>query len=78
MQIEKAFHCQFCSLKKYDFKTGTTCGLTNKIPDFNITCPDIKFKNHNFDFSEIKQNYFNSNNNLSSGFYSLWLIPKIS
>lgn len=45
MEIDKAFHCQFCSLKKYDFKTGITCGLTNKVPDFNEICPDIKFKN---------------------------------
>ena len=56
MQIEKAFHCQFCSLKKYDFKTGTTCGLTNKIPDFNITCPDIKFKNQTLESQIIKIN----------------------
>ena len=43
MEIERAFHCQFCSLKKYDFKTGTTCGLTKKVPDFNDSCPKIRF-----------------------------------
>lgn len=57
------------------------CGHSNCVTtslQFSAVIFDIKFKNHNFDFSEIKQNYFNSNNNLSSGFYSLWLIPKIS
>jgi len=43
MEIDKAFHCQFCSHKKYDFKTGTKCGLTNQVPDFDKTCWDIKF-----------------------------------
>jgi len=56
MQIEKAFHCQFCSLKKYDFKTGTTCGLTKKNPDFNEICPDIKFKNQTLQSQIIKIN----------------------
>lgn len=56
MQIEKTFHCQFCSLKKYDFKTGTTCGLTKKVPDFNKTCPDIKFKNQTIEAQIIKIN----------------------
>ena len=38
---------------------------------------EIKFKNDNYDFSEKEQNYFNSETNLSSGFHSIWLIPKI-
>ncbi|HRE77387.1 MAG TPA: hypothetical protein PLL09_06145 [Flavobacterium sp.] len=56
MEIDKAFHCQFCSLKKYDFKIGTTCGLTKKVPDFNKTCPDIKFKNQTLESQIIKIN----------------------
>jgi hypothetical protein len=56
MQIEKTFHCQFCSLKKYDFKSGTTCGLTNKVPDFNKTCPEIKLKNQILESQIIKIN----------------------
>lgn len=56
MQIEKTFHCQFCNLKKYDFKTGTTCGLTKKVPDFNKICPDIKFKNQTLESQVIKIN----------------------
>lgn len=57
------------------------CGHSNCVVTsikFNVVFLEIKFKNNNFDFSEIKQNYFNSETNLSSGFYSLWLIPKIS
>lgn len=57
------------------------CGHSNCITSsyqFSLTFFEMKFKNNNFDFSEKKQNYFNSKTNISSGFYSLWLIPKIS
>jgi hypothetical protein len=57
------------------------CGHSNCVPSsvqFNLAFFEIKFKNDNFDFSEKNQNYFNSETNLSSGFYSIWLIPKIS
>ena len=57
------------------------CGHSNCVTtsiQFSIVFFEIQFKNNNFDFSEKKQNYFNSNSILSSGFYSLWLIPKIS
>ncbi len=81
MQIEKTFHCQFCSLKKYDFKTGTTCSLTKKVPDFNITCPDIKFKNQTLESQIIKINAdFEHNKNskfwvlLNLSFFSLVFI----
>jgi len=56
------------------------CGHYNCITtstQFGAVFFEIDFKNNNFDFSEKKQNYFNSNTNLSSGFHSLWLIPKI-
>lgn len=56
------------------------CGHSNCVTtsnQFNAVFFEIKFNTNNFDFSEKKQNYFNSNNNLSSGFYSIWLIPKI-
>lgn len=38
----------------------------------------IKVNNCNFAFSEKESNYFNSETNISSGFSSIWLIPKIS
>ena len=37
-----ANHCELCDHQQTDFKTGTTCGLTNKKPQFNITCPKIQ------------------------------------
>jgi hypothetical protein len=57
------------------------CGHSNCVTtsiQFSVVFFEIQFKNNNFAFSEKRQNYFNSNTNLSSGFYSLWLIPKIS
>lgn len=57
------------------------CGHSNCVTtslQYSLVFFEIKFKNTNFAFSEKKQNYFNSNTNLSSGFHSLWLIPKIS
>ena len=60
-----------------DGKCGHSNCVTTSI-HFCLTFFDVKFKNNNFDFTEINQNYFNSETNLSSGFYSIWLIPKIS
>ena len=57
------------------------CGHSNCVTisnQFSLVFFDIQFKNNNFAFSEKKQCYFNFNTNISSGFYSLWLIPKIS
>lgn len=57
------------------------CGHSNCVTisiQFSVVFFEIQFKNNNFDFSEKKSNYFNSEDNLSSGFSSLWLIPKIS
>ena len=66
--------------KKHDGCNGK-CGhsnCVNSLLHFSLVFSEIQFKNNNFYFLENKQNYSNSNNNLSSGFYSLWLIPKIS
>jgi hypothetical protein len=57
------------------------CGHSNCVTtsiQLNLVFFEIQFKNNNFAFSEKKSNYFNSEDNLSSGFSSLWLIPKIS
>ncbi|MBC7845278.1 MAG: hypothetical protein H7Y10_02155 [Flavobacterium sp.] len=57
------------------------CGHSNCVTtsnQYNVAYFDIKFTNNDFVLFEKKQNYFNSETNLSSGFYSLWLIPKIS
>lgn len=36
-------HCDLCKHSKRDLKIGLTCGLTNKKPTFQKTCPSIKF-----------------------------------
>ncbi|HQV37103.1 MAG TPA: hypothetical protein PLC36_12385 [Flavobacterium sp.] len=56
MEIDKAFHCQFCIHKKFDFITGTTCGLTKKAPDFNDSCPKIKFIDQALESQIIRTN----------------------
>ena len=62
---------------------GGQCGHSNCTSSLSlnfsiIAFNEINFKNNNFNFSDEKQNYFYSEIFLSSGFYSLWLIPKIS
>lgn len=67
--------------KDHDGGCNGKCGHSNCVTtstQFSVTFFEIKFNNNNFDFSEKEQNYFNSETNLSSGFHSLWLIPKIS
>ena len=39
---------------------------------------EIVLKNNSFDFSSKKQKFSNTETSISSGFYFLWLIPKIS
>ena len=53
------------------------CGCPSVINGFTISSEFI-LKNNNFDFSAEKQKYSNAETFISSGFYSLWLIPKIS
>jgi len=74
MEIDKAFHCQFCSHKKYDFTTGTTCGLTKKAPDFNDSCPTIKFVDQALESQIIRINSDFEHNNDSKFWVILNLI----
>ncbi|MBF2709065.1 hypothetical protein [Flavobacterium soyangense] len=67
--------------KEHEDSCNGKCGHSNcttSSVQFSIAFFEIKFKSNNFDFSEKQQNYFNSETNLSSGFHSIWLIPKIS
>ena len=36
-------HCDLCEFPKRNLKNGLTCGLTDKKPDFNVFCSDLKF-----------------------------------
>jgi hypothetical protein len=68
------------SKDKHDGSCNGKCGhnnCTTSSVQFNLSFFEIKFKNNNFYFSEKEQNYIHSQVNLSSGFSSIWLIPKI-
>ena len=69
------------SKNKDNDSCGGKCGHSNcTVASAHYTVlflNEIKLRN-NFDFSEEKQNYYHSQANLSSGFHSIWLIPKIS
>ncbi len=43
-----------------------------------ITINELKFNSNPFNFSSEKQKFYNYETSISSGFNSLWLIPKIS
>lgn len=53
------------------------CGCTIVTSGFTATVI-LNFKSNNFDFFTEKQNFSNTETFISSGFYSLWLLPKIS
>ena len=42
----QAKHCDLCEYPNRDLNVGLKCGLTNKKPDFKVTCPDIKFSDY--------------------------------
>lgn len=66
--------------KSHQGSCDGNCGHSNcttSSVQFSVAFFEIKFKNLNFNFSEKEQNYFNSETNISSGFHSIWLIPKI-
>jgi hypothetical protein len=67
--------------KDHEGACNGKCGHSNCVTTsahYSAAFFEIKFNHSNFAFSEKESNYFNSKTNLSSGFYSLWLIPKIS
>ena len=67
--------------KDHDGGCNGKCGHSNCTTSsfhFSVAFFEIQFKNNNFDFSKKEHNYFNSETNLSSGFSTIWLIPKIS
>ena len=47
--------------------------------NFNTTLPIItELKHKSFNYSTDKQKFYDVKTDISSGFYSLWLLPKIS
>ena len=68
--------------KDKDNSCGGKCGHSNctssTTVNFSIISSyEINFKNNSFDFSIEKSKFHYSKTFISSGFYSIWLIPKI-
>lgn len=53
------------------------CGCASPC-NSSISISEWSFNPNRFNFYSTKQNFYNYETNISSGFNSLWLIPKIS
>ena len=61
--MDLARHCDLCDNQKTSLKIGTTCGLNDKKPEFNKTCPKIelnekfenKLKSVNIEYENFKR-----------------------
>ena len=40
-RVEQLKFCKVCANQKFDFQNGVICGLTNRVADFEVTCPDF-------------------------------------
>jgi len=80
-KAEKKDCCKNKQSKEQDNSCGGKCGHSNcttSTVNFSIiSFYEIEFKNNNFDFSTQKPKFYHSETFISSGFSSLWLIPKI-
>jgi hypothetical protein len=82
-KTEKKDCCNGRKSKDKDNSCGGKCGHSNctcstSINFSLISTFEIDFNSINFDFSSEKQNFHNTKTFISSGFSSVWLIPKIS
>ena len=61
--MDLARHCELCDNQKINLEVGTTCGLTERKPEFNKTCSKIelnekfekKLKSVNIEYENIKR-----------------------
>jgi hypothetical protein len=82
-KAEKKDCCNNKHLKDKDKSCDGKCGHSNCTSSTSlnfsvISFYEINFKNNSFDFSEEKSKFYHSKTLISSGFYSIWLIPKIA
>ena len=56
---------------------NSNCTTTASVGFSLFVYNEIEFTNNNFDFSTNKSKFYHSENLLSDGFSSMWLIPKI-
>lgn len=80
-KTEKKDCCNNKSTKDKDKNCDGKCGhsnCTSSTVNFSIISYfEIEFNNNNFVFSFEKAKFHHSKTFISSGFYSIWLIPKI-
>lgn len=57
---------------------NSNCTATASVGSSLFIYNEIEFTNNNFDFNTSKPKFYHSENLLSDGFLSIWLIPKIS
>lgn len=82
-KTEKKDCCNGRNSKDKDNSCGGKCGHSNCTSSTSINFSlistfEIDFNSTNFDFSFEKQKFYNTKTFISSGFTSVWLIPKIS
>lgn len=82
-KVEKKDCCSNKHSKEKDNSCGGKCGHSNctssTTVNFSIISSyEVNFKNNSFDFSWEKAKFYHSKTFVSSGFSSIWLIPKIS
>ena len=82
-KIEKKDCCNDKNSKDKDNGCEGKCGHPNCTSSTSINFSlistfDIDFNFFNLNFSSEKQKFYNSKTFISSGFFSVWLIPKIS
>ncbi len=56
----------------------SNCTSSSSVNFSIISFYEINFKNNSFDFSSEKSKFYHSKTFISSGFHSIWLIPKIA
>ena len=82
-KTEKKDCCNGKHSKDKENSCGGKCGHSNctssTTVNFSIISSyEVNFKNNSFDFSWEKAKFYHSKTFVSSGFSSIWLIPKIS
>lgn len=83
LKVEKKDCCSNKQSKEKDNSCEGKCGHSNCTSSTSlnfsiISSYEMNFKNNSYDFSSGKSKFYNSKTFVSSGFYSIWLIPKIS
>ena len=74
-------HCELCDHEKKDFKIGTTCGLTNRKPEFHKTCAKIKLTDkfeHKLKSVNIEYENFERKKNLTYVYFVLFILIGIA